>query len=108
MSFHVQPRYPSGEAVSLDTDSSPVPRTLTRVTLRRHTATYLEALIGSGADESLMKWGLAKKLALKSEPLAKPIRARSLNGKELVAITHISEPIQMHIDNHHVVHLFIL
>ena len=48
-----------------------------------------------------MDWGLAEKLGLKSEPLAKPIRARSLNGKELFAITHISEPIQMHIDHHH-------
>lgn len=60
----------------------------------------LEALIDSGADESLMDWSLARRLGLKSEPLAKPIRARSLNGKELFIITHISEPVQMIIDCH--------
>uniref|UniRef100_A0A671VHH1 Uncharacterized protein n=2 Tax=Sparus aurata TaxID=8175 RepID=A0A671VHH1_SPAAU len=88
------------QAVSYVPTVSQMPRTLTKITLTHHTATDLEALIDSGADESLMDWGLARKLGLKSEPLAKPIRARSLNGKELFTITHISEPVKMNIDYH--------
>ena len=75
-------------------------RTLTSVTVIHRTATNLEAFIDSGADESLMDRGLAKYLGLDSELLAKPIRARSLNGKELFAVTQISEPVHMHIDCH--------
>ena len=94
--------------VSHVTVSSPVQRILTKITITHHTATDLEVLIDSGADESLMDWWLAKKLGLKSEPLAKPIRARSLNGKELFAITHISEPIQLYIDHHYeLIHLYL-
>ena len=47
---------------------------------------------------------------LESEPLAKPIRARFLNGKELFAITHISKPVQMFIGHpscyHHLKEVF--
>ena len=86
------------QAVSYVLTVSPMPHTLTRITVIHHTATDLEALIDSGEDESLMDWGLARKLGLKPEPLAKPIRARSLNGKDLIIITHINEPVQMIID----------
>lgn len=71
--------------------AGPVSRTLTKVKVTNHSVTNLDALIDSGADESLMDWGLAEELGTKSEPLAMPIRARSLNGKDLCAITHISE-----------------
>ena len=58
-------------------------------------------LIDSGADEGLMDWSLANKLQIDSEPLARPIRARFLNGKEIFAITHISRPVKMTIGDHH-------
>ena len=48
-----------------------------------------------------MDRSLANKLQINSEPLARPIRARSLNGKEIFAITHISKPVKMTIGNHH-------
>ena len=88
------------QAVSYVPAVSQMPRTLTKITIIHHMATDLEPLIDSRADESLMDWDLARKLGLKSEPLAKPIRARSLKGKELFTITHISEPVQMSIDCH--------
>ena len=88
------------QAVSHVTASHHVPRTLTNVTIIHRTVSDREALIDSGADESLMSWGLAKELGVNSERLAEPIRARSLNGKELFAITHINEPVRMQIDNH--------
>lgn len=59
--------------------SKPVPRTLTKIKL--NSVYDIEALIDSGADESLMDWGLARKLGIESEPLVKSIRAKSLNGK---------------------------
>lgn len=39
----------------------------------------LKALIDSGADESMMDWGLAMQLKLKSKWLAQPIEAKALN-----------------------------
>ena len=82
-------------AVSHATVYGPPSRTLTKVQVTHHTTTELEALIDSGADESLMD--LAEKLGLESELLVKPIKARSFNGKDH---THISEPLQMHINDH--------
>ena len=67
------------QAVSQIQASKPVSRTLTKVKL--NSAYDLEALIDSGADESLMDWGLARRLGIESKPLAKPIQAKSLNGK---------------------------
>ena len=57
--------------------SKPVPCTLTKVKL--NSVNDLEVRSDSGADESLMDWGLAISLGIESEPLA--IRAKSLNGK---------------------------
>lgn len=48
----------------------------------------------------MMNWGLAKDLRLKTELLVKPIEAKALNGEELFSITHISELIQLCINNH--------
>ena len=67
------------QVVSKIQASKPVSRTLTKVKL--NSAYDLEALIDSGADESLMDWGLARRLGIESKPLAKPIQAKSLNGK---------------------------
>ena len=67
------------QAVSQSQASKSTIRNLTKVKL--NTTHAIEALIDSGADESLMDWGLAHKLNIESQPLANPIRARSLNGK---------------------------
>lgn len=75
-------------------------RTLTAVKVMHHTTTGLEALLDSGADASLLDWGLAERLGIKSELLVKPIQAKALNGAELFTITHTSEPLEMHIKNH--------
>lgn len=64
------------------------------------TTTNLRALIDSGADESLMAWGLAAKLELKSEPLVTLVQARAPYGKELFTITHTTEPLEVHIHGH--------
>ena len=87
-------------AVSHVAASSPTARTLTKVQVKHHTDTELEALIDSGADESLMDWGLARRLGLKIEFLERPVRASSLNGMELFLITHISEPVHLHVNDH--------
>ena len=74
-------------------------RTLTRVTL--NSLHVMNVLIDSGADESLMDWGLAKKLQIESKPLARPIQACSLNGKEIFSITHVTRPVKMSVGEHH-------
>ena len=74
-------------------------RVLTQVKL--NSQYYMDVLIDSGADESLMDWNLAKKLHIDCEPLARPIRARSLNGADIFVITHISSPLKLSIGNHH-------
>ena len=61
----------------------------------------MEVLIDSGADESLMDWNLARKLQIESEPLARPIRAHSLNGTDIFVITHLSRPVKLTIGDHH-------
>ena len=86
--------------VSHVTASSSTVRTLTKVQVKHHNDTELEALIDSGADESLMDWGLARKLGLKIELLERPVRASSLNGMDLFLITHISEPVHLHVNDH--------
>ena len=69
-------------AVSHVLASSPTSCTLTKVQVMHRTDTELEALIDSGADESLMDWGLARKLGIGAELLERPVRARSLNDLE--------------------------
>ena len=63
---------------------------LTTVKVTHHNTTELKALIDSGADANLMNWGLAEHLGLKTEPLAKSIEAKALNGERLFSITHIT------------------
>ena len=52
-------------------------------------------LIDSGANESLMDEGLAKKLGLETKRLERPVKASSLNGHELFIITHATEPVSL-------------
>ena len=47
-----------------------------------------------------MNWNLADKLGLKTEMLDKSIQAKALNGEKLFSITHVTEPVQLHIDDH--------
>ena len=68
-------------------------RVLTQVKL--NSQFDMDVLIDSGADESLMDWNLAKKLHIDCEPLARPIRARSLNGADIIVIFHISSPLKL-------------
>ena len=75
-------------------------RTLTTVQVVHHTTTELKALIDSGADERLMDWELVEQLGLDTELLAKPIRAKALNGQELFTITHITAPLKLCINHH--------
>ena len=66
-------------------------RLLTPVQVKHNTVQLsLEALIDSGADESLLDWGLAKQLGLETQRLDNAIKARSLNGRELFTITHVT------------------
>ena len=88
------------------TISDPTARQLTKVKVMHSIPTELEALKDSGADENLMDWGLAEKLGLISELVNRTIKARSLNGKDLFTITHITEPFEMHINNHRTKNLF--
>lgn len=76
------------------------PRILTEVQVKhRYTMVTLGALIDSGADESLMDWGLAHKLSLKTERLPQPIEAGSVNGSPFFRITHKTEKILVSIND---------
>lgn len=81
------------------TKSSPGILTVVQVT-HRDTMVTLGALINSGADESLMDWGLAHKLSLKTERLPQPIEASALYGSPLFRITHKTEKILVRINDH--------
>ena len=77
------------------------PRTLTPVTVTHHDISHdSHAFIDSGADESLMNWGLAKKMKLKVELLPQPIEASALDGSPLFRVTHKTEPIRMTVGSH--------
>lgn len=72
-------------------------RVLTPVRVTHHsTTTNLRALIDSGANESC----LADKMGLSSEPLARPIEARAINGREPLIITHTTETLELHTHGH--------
>ena len=60
----------------------------------------MDALIDSGADESFLDWGLAKRLGLEAKTLETPIKASSLNGHELFTITHATEPVLLIMGEH--------
>lgn len=52
------------------------------------------ALIDSGADESFMDWGLARKLKL-CEPLTSPLEAKALDGRLLFKVTHVTQAVKL-------------
>lgn len=78
------------------------PRTLTptQISLGNKVLTQ-EVMIDSGADESLMDWGLAKKLNIKTDLLSQPLEASALDGKLLFRVTHKTELIELCIGNHY-------
>ncbi len=80
-------------------DPSPRPLTEIQVT-HQETTVCLEVLIDSGADESLMDWGMAKKLNVKAEQLSQPIEARAIDGSALFKVTHVTESVTVIIDKH--------
>ena len=47
-----------------------------------------------------MDWRLAKKLGLKTELLEKTISPKGLNEKDLFTVTHITENVEIHIQDH--------
>ena len=47
-----------------------------------------------------MDWRLAKKLGLKTELLERTISAKGLNEKDLFTVTHITEDVEIHIQEH--------
>ena len=78
-------------------------RTLTRIQVKisDNVFTY-GALIDSGADESLMDWGLANKMNIKTKPLPQPLEASALDGRLLFKVSHQTEPLEIRCnDNHH-------
>ena len=54
-----------------------------------------EALVDSGADESLIDRNLALKLNLSLIPLLSPIHANALDGRLLFTVTHCTETVKM-------------
>lgn len=91
----------AARVVRQSSTSGSTARNLTSIKVTHNTTvTELKVLIYSGADESLMDWGLARRLRVKTETVSRPIRARALNGNLLFTITHITEPIALTIDNH--------
>ena len=79
------------------------PRSLTMVHIQvRDQDITVGTLVDSGADESLMDWSFAKRLCIKTVPLTSPVTASALDGKLLFKITHVSEPVQITIDNTHI------
>uniref|UniRef100_A0A3B4U1I2 ribonuclease H n=1 Tax=Seriola dumerili TaxID=41447 RepID=A0A3B4U1I2_SERDU len=91
----------TAQVKSQSTVSGPVSRNLTSIKVTHNTTVIeLNVLIDSGADESLMDWGIAKRLGLKTKTLSQPIQASALNGTALFFITHITEPATLTVDNH--------
>lgn len=60
-----------------------------------------DALVDSGADESLLDWELAKSLNLKVVLLDQPLEASALDGRLLCTVTHRTEPMVLVIDQEH-------
>jgi len=77
-------------------------RPLSHVTIDMHGLTeVICALIDSGADESLMDWGLAKQWGLQCTPLTQPLTARPLDGDHLFKITHVTELVNLMMSGGH-------
>lgn len=81
------------------TDTS---RSLTNIQVKHHDISVsLGVLIDSGADESLMDWGFAQRIGIKTELLSQPLEASALDGTLIFRVTHKTEPLQVCIKDHH-------
>lgn len=95
--------------VSNSKTSRPASRSLTNVMVIHHAVpTEIRAFIDSGADESFMDWGLAKRLGLRTERLERTIKAQDLNGNYLFTITHGTEPVELHLQDNQEIMTFFL
>ena len=61
----------------------------------------VKVLIDSGADESFLDWGLARRLRLCVSPLASLIEAQALDGSLLFKVTHVTVPVKFIISDSH-------
>ncbi len=61
----------------------------------------LAVFVDSGADESLMDWGLAKQLQLTLEPLPVPQEATALDGHLLFRVTHRTPFLRLIMSGNH-------
>lgn len=61
----------------------------------------VKVLIDSGADESFLDWGLARKLRLCVSPLTSPLEAQALDGRLLFNVTHVTPPVKLVISDSH-------
>lgn len=58
-------------------------------------------LVDSGADESLMDWGFANQMGIKTVRLTQPLKARALDCGFIFDVTHVTEPVAICIGDHH-------
>ena len=65
----------------------------------------LTALIDSGADESFICTATARQLNISVLPLEQPLLTSAINGRSLMRITHVTEPIGVRISGNHSEHL---
>lgn len=86
---HLLAACPAKGQVSRTSSSTSPLRVLTEVQIIHQDATVtLGSLVDAGADESLIDWGLAHQLNLRTERLPQPIAASALDGSPLFHITH--------------------
>uniref|UniRef100_A0A8P4GD59 Retrotransposon gag domain-containing protein n=1 Tax=Dicentrarchus labrax TaxID=13489 RepID=A0A8P4GD59_DICLA len=88
--------------VSHSSTSDSPSHSLTDIQVKHHDITVsLGVLIDSGADESFMDWDFAQKLNVKTEPLSLPLEASALDGSFIFKVTHVTEPVEVTIEDHH-------
>ena len=80
----------------------PLFHSLTDIQVKHHAITVsLGGLIDSGADESFMDWSLAHKLGVKTELLPQPLEASALDGSFIFKVTHVTDLVEVSIEDHH-------
>lgn len=95
-----------GSLVSRFASSGSLSRSLTKIQVSQHDTTVsMGVLVDSGADESVMDWGFADKMDIKTQPL----KASALDGSFIFNVTHVTELVAICIGDHHelmTIHLF--
>lgn len=77
-------------------------RSLMKIQVSHHDTTVsMGVLVDSGADESLMDWGFANQMGVRSAPLNQPLKASALDGSFIFNVTHVTEPVAIRIGDHH-------